>query len=54
MAVSFDTLKQLARERSPARRNELIRAMSAAFFAAPLRTANELNLFDEIMDTVLA
>src|SRR5215469_12891482 len=54
MAISFDTLKQLAREHSPARRHELIRAISTAFFAAPHRTATELNLFDEIMDTVLA
>jgi uncharacterized protein (DUF2336 family) len=54
MAVSFDTLKQLAREHSPDRRHELIRAISTAFFAIPQRTANELNLFDEIMDTVLS
>ena len=54
MAVSFNTLKKLAREHAPDRRTELIRAISAAFFAAPHRTATELNLFDEIMDTVLA
>src|ERR1700724_3050484 len=53
MSVSFETLKQLAREPSPQRRHELMRAISAAFFAAPRRSANELNLFDEIMDTVL-
>jgi len=53
MSVSFETLKQLAREPSPHRRHELMRAISTAFFAAPRRTPNELNLFDEIMDTVL-
>jgi uncharacterized protein (DUF2336 family) len=54
MTISFNTLKQLAREPSPARRHELVRAISTAFFAAPHRTATEVNLFDEIMDTVLA
>jgi len=54
MSVSFETLKQLAREPSPGRRHELMRAITTTFFAAPTRTANELNLFDEIMDTVLA
>jgi len=54
MAISFDTLKQLAREHSPARRHELIRAIATAFFAAPQRSQTELNLFDEIMDKVLA
>src|SRR5215469_16163305 len=54
MAVSFNTLKKLARENEPDRRIELIRAISAAFFMAPHRSATEINLFDEIMDTVLA
>jgi uncharacterized protein (DUF2336 family) len=54
MTVSFDTLKQLAREHAPDRRHELIRAISTAFFAAPHRTPTELSLFDDIMDTVLA
>jgi uncharacterized protein (DUF2336 family) len=53
MSVSFETLKQLAREPSPARRHELMRAISTAFFAAPRHTPNELSLFDDIMDTVL-
>src|ERR1700692_2397403 len=54
MSVSFETLKQLAREPSPQRRHELMRAISTAFFAAPRRTPIELSLFDDIMDTVLA
>jgi uncharacterized protein (DUF2336 family) len=54
MSVSFETLKQLAREPSPQRRHELMRAISTAFFAAPGRTPTELSLFDDIMDTVLA
>ena len=53
MSVSFETLKKLAREPSPARRHELMRAISTAFFAAPRHTPNELSLFDDIMDTVL-
>jgi len=53
MPVPFETLKQLAREPSPGRRHELMRAIATTFFAAPARSANELNLFDEIMDTVL-
>jgi uncharacterized protein (DUF2336 family) len=54
MSVSYETLKQLAREASPGRRHELMRAIATAFFAAPTRTVNELTLFDEIMLTVLA
>jgi len=54
MAVDFETLKQLAREPSPERRRELVQAIATAFFAAPQRTASEINLFDEIMDKVLA
>jgi hypothetical protein len=54
MSVSFETLKELAREPSPGKRNELLRGIAAAFFAAPHRTATEIDLFDEIMDKVLA
>jgi len=54
MSVDFETLKQLAREPSPDRRRELVQGIATAFFAAPRRTANEINLFDEIMDKVLA
>ena len=36
------------------RRRELVQGIATAFFAAPRRTANEINLFDEIMDKVLA
>src|SRR5580658_3306530 len=54
MSVSFEALKQLAREPSPQRRHELMRAISTAFFAAPRHTPTELDLFDDIMDTVLA
>ncbi len=54
MPVDFETLKQLARESSPERRRELVQAIATAFFAAPQRSANEINLFDEIMDKVLA
>src|SRR5882672_3127514 len=54
MPVDFETLKQLAREPSPERRRELLQAIATAFFAAPQRTATEINLFDEIMDKVLA
>jgi uncharacterized protein (DUF2336 family) len=53
MSVSFETLKKLAREPSPARRHELMRAISTAFFATPRHTPNELSLFDDIMDMVL-
>jgi uncharacterized protein (DUF2336 family) len=54
MLVDFDTLKQLAREPSPARRRELVKAIATTFFAAPQRSSTEINLFDEIMDKVLA
>ncbi len=54
MSVSFETLKELAREGSPGKRHELLRGIAAAFFAAPHRNATELDLFDEIMDKVLA
>src|SRR5215470_16770391 len=54
MLVDFETLKQLARERAPERRSELVQAIANAFFAAPRRTASEINLFDQIMDKVLA
>src|SRR4249920_2732831 len=54
MPVDFETLKQLAREPSPERRHQLVQAIATAFFAAPQRTATEINLFDEIMDKVLA
>jgi uncharacterized protein (DUF2336 family) len=54
MPVDFETLKQLAREPSPERRRELVLAIANAFFAAPQRSASEINLFDEIMDKVLA
>ena len=54
MPVNFETLKQLAREPSPERRRELVQGIATAFFAAPQRSANEINLFDEIMDKVLA
>jgi uncharacterized protein (DUF2336 family) len=54
MPVEFETLKQLAREPSPERRRQLLQAIANAFFAAPQRSATELNLFDEIMDKVLA
>ena len=52
--IDFETLKQLASERSPHRRTELVRGIAAAFFAAPQRSATEIALFDEIMDKVLA
>ena len=54
MPVDFETLKQLAREPSPERRRELVQGIAMAFFAAPQRSANEISLFDEIMDKVLA
>src|SRR5262249_43622027 len=54
MPVDFETLKQLAREPSPERRRELVQAIATAFFAARQRSATEINLFDEIMDKVLA
>jgi len=54
MPVDFETLKQLAREQCPERRRELVRAIAAAFFATPQRSTTEINLFDEIMDKVLA
>jgi uncharacterized protein (DUF2336 family) len=54
MPVDFETLKQLAREASPDRRRELVQGIATAFFAAPQRSANEISLFDEIMDKVLA
>jgi uncharacterized protein (DUF2336 family) len=54
MPVDFETLKQLAREPSPERRRELVLGIANAFFAAPQRSASEINLFDEIMDKVLA
>jgi len=54
MPVDFETLKQLAREPSPERRRELVQGIATAFFAAPQRSANEISLFDEIMDKVLA
>jgi uncharacterized protein (DUF2336 family) len=54
MAVDFETLKQLAREPSPERRRELVQGIATAFFAAPQRSAGEINLFDEIMEMVLA
>jgi uncharacterized protein (DUF2336 family) len=53
MPASFESLKQLAREGSPQRRSELMRAIATAFFDAPTRTSTELDLFDEIMDRVL-
>jgi len=54
MPVDFETLKQLAREPSPERRRELVQGIALAFFATPQRSANEISLFDEIMDKVLA
>ena len=54
MTVDFEALKQLAREPSPERRSALVQGIATAFFAAPERSANEVNLFDEIMDKVLA
>jgi uncharacterized protein (DUF2336 family) len=54
MPVDFETLKQLAREPSPERRRELVQGIATAFFTAPQRSANEISLFDEIMDKVLA
>ena len=54
MTVDFETLKQLAREPSPDRRRELVQGIATAFFAAPERSATETELFDEIMDQVLA
>jgi uncharacterized protein (DUF2336 family) len=54
MPVDFETLERLAREPSPERRGELVRGLAAAFFAAPQRSANEIALFDEIMDEVLS
>jgi uncharacterized protein (DUF2336 family) len=54
MPVDFETLKQLARELSPERRSELVQAIATAFLAAPQRSTTEINLFDEIMDKVLA
>jgi uncharacterized protein (DUF2336 family) len=53
MPVDFETLKRLAREPSPEGRRELVRGIATAFFAAPQRSASEINLFDEIMDKVL-
>ena len=54
MSVNLETLEQLARERSPDRRRELVQTMAQAFFAAPQRSAREIDLFDHIMDKVLA
>jgi uncharacterized protein (DUF2336 family) len=54
MPVDFETLKQLAREPSPERRHDLVQGIAMAFIAAPQRSANEISLFDEIMDKVLA
>ncbi len=54
MPVDFETLKRLAGEPSPEGRRELMRGIATAFFAAPRRSANELNLFDDIMDKVLS
>jgi uncharacterized protein (DUF2336 family) len=54
MHANFETLKQLAREPSPERRRELVQAIAIAFFAAPQRSATETDLFDQIMDKVLA
>jgi uncharacterized protein (DUF2336 family) len=54
MSVSFETLKQLARESAPDKRRELVRGIATTFFAAPRRAPTELDLFDEIMDQVLA
>ena len=54
MPVDFETLKQLAREPSPERRRELVQGIAIAFFATPQRSENEVSLFDEIMDKVLA
>ncbi len=54
MPVDFEALKQLAREPSPERRRELVQGIATAFFMAPQRSANEISLFDEIMDKVLA
>src|SRR5207302_6374315 len=54
MHADIETLKQLAREPSPERRRELVQAIAIAFFATPQRTATETELFDQIMDKVLA
>jgi uncharacterized protein (DUF2336 family) len=54
MPVSFETLKELAREPSPDKRWALVQAIAARFLAAPHRTATEVDLFDQIMDKVLA
>src|SRR5262249_19669307 len=53
MPVSLESLQQLAREPSPERRRELVRAIATALFTAPDRTPAELDPFDEIMDMVL-
>jgi uncharacterized protein (DUF2336 family) len=54
MAVAFEALKDLARERSRDKRNELLRAITETFFDSPAHSEIEIDLFDEIMDMVLA
>ena len=53
MSVDFETLQRLAREPSPEGRRALVRGIATAFFAAPERSANEMHLFDDIMEKVL-
>jgi uncharacterized protein (DUF2336 family) len=54
MSVELETLEQLAREPAPERRRELLQGIATAFFAEPDRSPTEIDLFDEIMDQVLA
>jgi uncharacterized protein (DUF2336 family) len=53
MAVAFETLKELARERSPVKRSVLLHAITATFLETPQRTPTEVDLFDDIMNMVL-
>jgi uncharacterized protein (DUF2336 family) len=52
--IDHESLRQLASEPSPESRTELVRGIAAAFFAVAQRSANEIILFDDIVDRVLA
>lgn len=54
MAVAFEKLKDLARERSADKRGELLRAITETFFDNGRRSQTEVDMFDQIMDMVLA
>jgi uncharacterized protein (DUF2336 family) len=54
MPVSLANLQMLARERLPAKRHELLRALTDAFFdSADRLSTNERVLFDDIVERVL-